>query len=218
MKLASCSWKHFLSYSLSEATWGQRKSSRYSAEHPDGGLCKRLRGVRRGLGKLSVRSYSGRAQGPASAQPQPSSVLGYRHPEQSWLHTWTTLHPAYLPSQGPSSARLDVQGNLCASSLLFRPFKMLIVDKDPSSSPNPSSWKRHYENLSSEASLASFTSVLPCQFMLTLSPTLRPSCGRPVAPCKAVGHPEPAWVSCLFLHRCPFLVFSVKALDSWSCR
>ena len=98
--------------------------------------------------------------------------------------------PAYLPSQGPSSARLEVQGNLCTSPLLFRLFKMLTVEKDPSSSPNPSSWKRHYENLSREASPASFTSVLPCQLTLTLSSTLRPSCGRPVAPCKAVGHPE----------------------------
>lgn len=89
---------------------------------------------------------------------------------------------------GSFLSKADAQGNLCASPLLFRAFKTLTVEKKPSSSPNPSSWQRHYENLSREAGPASLASVLPCQLMLTLSSTLRPSCGRPVAPCKAVGH------------------------------
>ena len=89
-----------------------------------------------GWGEVAASSawgVSGRAWGPASAQPRPASVPGYRHPEQSWLHLFLDLRcvPAYLPSQGPSSARLDVQGNLCISPLLFRPFKTLTVQKDP---------------------------------------------------------------------------------------
>lgn len=89
---------------------------------------------------------------------------------------------------GSFLSKAGCPGQSLRLTLLFRAFKTLTVEKNPSSSPNPSSRQRHYENLSRESGPASLASVLPCQLTLTLSSTLRPSCGWPVAPCKAVGH------------------------------
>lgn len=70
----------------SEATWG-RKAQGIVMSALMAGFSEGLSGVRRGLGKLSVRELK-REECKAQPSTAPtSSVLGYRHPKQSWLHT-----------------------------------------------------------------------------------------------------------------------------------
>lgn len=97
-------------------------------------------GVRRGLGKLSVRSKAGECKAQPQHSPNPPQAWVTGTPKQSWLHTHVLgLCCPSLPAQSGSflAARLDVQGTLRPLTTALQGAKTLDCEKKPQQLTQP---------------------------------------------------------------------------------
>lgn len=164
------------------------------------------------MGELKVQPH-------CSPKPPQCQAMGTPTRPGFTLLVGLRCSPAYLSTQGPSSPRLDFQGNPSTSSLLFGLFKMLTVGERPlspqayGSQHNSSPQKPDMETSPRRRGLpSSHLSFLGSSHLL--SPSHRAS-GPAVdglgLPSRAVGGPELAWIFRFLLHHhWPFPVFGVE--------